>query len=57
MMALCSWSGWMSAKQAFHKFAGFWAVPEVLMKESQGGVCFLCDGVDVVGPLKVVKEM
>ena len=47
----------MSAKQAFHKFAVFWAVPEVLMKESQGGVCFLCDGVDVVGPLKVVKEM
>ena len=47
----------MSAKWAFHKFAGCWAVPEILMKESQGGVCFLCDGVDAVGPLKVVIEM
>ena len=32
-------------------------MPEVLTKELQGEVCFLCDGVDVVGPFKVVREV
>ena len=47
--------GWMDECQAGISFTGCGAAPEVLTKESQDAVCFLCDGIDVMGPFKVVR--
>lgn len=58
MMVLYTRSGRMSVHCCVSTLsAGCGAIPETLLKETQGAIYFLYDGVDLVGPFEVIRKM